>query len=322
MYHIIGADGQQYGPVSAEQVRQWITEGRLGAQSLVQAAGAGDWQPLSGLAEFADALAAHASPVPPPTVAAGPTLPPVAADSAAGDYALDIGGCVSRGWTLFRDNLGLLLGGAAIYLAIEIVIAGFGMIPFIGPLFSIANLFVVGPLLGGLFYLFLRVLRGQPATVGDVFAGFRLRYWQLFLGQLVPGLLAGLCLVPALVAGLIAVVPALLRNQPPGPGAILVVVLVALICLVPMVFLQVNWAFTLPLVIDRQLDFWSAMQTSWRQVSKHWWPVFGLCLLVWLISVAGLLVCCVGVLFTAPIAVAALLYGYETLFGSGRPPGA
>ena len=39
MYRVIGADGQQYGPVSAEQIRQWMVEGRVNAQTLVQAAG-------------------------------------------------------------------------------------------------------------------------------------------------------------------------------------------------------------------------------------------------------------------------------------------
>ena len=81
-----------------------------------------------------------------------------------------------------------------------------------------------------------------------------------------------------------------------------------------MIYLRINWAFTLPLIIDQQMDFWPAMQASWKRVGQHWWSVFGLALLVWLISVAGLLVCCVGVLFTAPIGVSAMMYGYETLF--------
>ncbi len=36
MYKIIGADGKEYGPVTSEQVRQWITEGRANAQTKVQ----------------------------------------------------------------------------------------------------------------------------------------------------------------------------------------------------------------------------------------------------------------------------------------------
>ena len=43
-YKIIGGDGQQYGPVTAEELRQWIAEGRLNGQSLVQSEGASDWK--------------------------------------------------------------------------------------------------------------------------------------------------------------------------------------------------------------------------------------------------------------------------------------
>ena len=38
MYKIIGANQTEYGPVSAEQIRQWIAEGRVNAQTSAQAA--------------------------------------------------------------------------------------------------------------------------------------------------------------------------------------------------------------------------------------------------------------------------------------------
>jgi polyferredoxin len=53
MYKIIGADQNQYGPVSAEEMRQWIAEGRVNAQTLIQAEGQADWRPLSSFPEFA-----------------------------------------------------------------------------------------------------------------------------------------------------------------------------------------------------------------------------------------------------------------------------
>ncbi len=53
MYKIIGADQKQYGPVSAEEMRQWIAEGRVNAQTLIQAEGEADWRPLSSFPEFA-----------------------------------------------------------------------------------------------------------------------------------------------------------------------------------------------------------------------------------------------------------------------------
>ena len=60
MYKIIGADGQAYGPVNAEQIKRWIAEGRARSETLVQAEGTPDWKPLSAFTE----LAATAQPPP------------------------------------------------------------------------------------------------------------------------------------------------------------------------------------------------------------------------------------------------------------------
>lgn len=66
MYKIIGADQKEYGPVSAEELRQWIAEGRANAQSRVQAAGSPDWRTLSTFPEFAADLGRIPATPPPP----------------------------------------------------------------------------------------------------------------------------------------------------------------------------------------------------------------------------------------------------------------
>jgi hypothetical protein len=64
MYQIIGADGRQYGPVSGEQLRQWIAEGRANAQTQTFAEGATEWKPLGAVPEFAS----HFAPQTPPSI--------------------------------------------------------------------------------------------------------------------------------------------------------------------------------------------------------------------------------------------------------------
>ena len=55
MYKIIGADQKEYGPVSAEQLRQWMAEGRVNVQTRVLPEGATEWKALGDLPEFAGA---------------------------------------------------------------------------------------------------------------------------------------------------------------------------------------------------------------------------------------------------------------------------
>ena len=56
MYKIIGIDGQQYGPIGADQIRQWIAEKRVNAHTLAQGEGPADWRPLISFPEFAPIL--------------------------------------------------------------------------------------------------------------------------------------------------------------------------------------------------------------------------------------------------------------------------
>jgi uncharacterized membrane protein len=327
-YIIIGGDQKEYGPIPADDVRQWIAEGRLNEQSLMKGEGDAEFRPLEKFPEFVDAFAPKS-----PT----PDMPPPLAGSTGSatiseqDYDLDIFDCISRGWELLKNNMGVLFVGTLVYLLIEGVIGGLSSIPLIGALFSIANFIISGPLIGGLFYLFIRAIRNEPAEIGDIFSGFRRGFGQLFLGTLVQSLLIGICLLPFIIVFLVKFLPLAghLQHLQPGtlPDRETVVALeavlftclpVLLVCAIPAIYLSVSWKFTLPLIVDKGLNFWTAMNTSRKQVGKHWWHIFGLAILISLLNVAGMLLCCVGVLFTMPLGFAALMFAYETIF-SERP---
>lgn len=62
MYKIIGADGRQYGPISADQLQQWIAQGRANAQTMAQVEGSTEWKPLASFPEFATQVSAAAVP--------------------------------------------------------------------------------------------------------------------------------------------------------------------------------------------------------------------------------------------------------------------
>jgi prepilin-type processing-associated H-X9-DG protein len=64
MHQIIGADGKQYGPISDEQLRQWIAEGRVNAHTQIKLAGATQWQRLDSLPIFSSTVTALGTPPP------------------------------------------------------------------------------------------------------------------------------------------------------------------------------------------------------------------------------------------------------------------
>ena len=79
MYKIIGTDGKEYGPITAEQLRQWIAQGRANSQTQVLPEGATTWTTVSQLAEFA-----AAAPGPVPITPIQPMLQPATADQVSG----------------------------------------------------------------------------------------------------------------------------------------------------------------------------------------------------------------------------------------------
>jgi hypothetical protein len=82
MYYIQGADQKEYGPVSSDQLRQWISENRLNRFSPARAEGESLWKTLGDFPEFADVLGASAS----PTAATPPSAPPAVSAAHASPY--------------------------------------------------------------------------------------------------------------------------------------------------------------------------------------------------------------------------------------------
>jgi uncharacterized membrane protein len=232
-----------------------------------------------------------------------------------------------------KNNLGVFFVGSFIFFLIQAGLSGAAQIPILGILVSIASFVIKGPLMGGLLYLFLRGVRQEDASIEDLFSGFKRAFGQLFLAMFIQSLVFITCLLPFIVVLVMKIVSSglhydqtALQNDPEAAkqffGNVFSLLLatspVLLICALPVMYLSTCWQFTLPLIMDKGMNFWTAMMTSLKMVNKHWFQVFGLVLLIGLLNLAGIILCCLPVLFTAPIGFAALMYGYETIFGQQK----
>jgi TM2 domain-containing membrane protein YozV len=117
MYKIIGADGQQYGPVSSDQLRRWMAENRLRAETLVQAEGTVDWKPLSSFAEFAGT---HFTP---PTMTPSPGSCPPPNPRASSKISAGICGVILGGFGVHKFILGYT-GTGIIMLLLSVLSCG------------------------------------------------------------------------------------------------------------------------------------------------------------------------------------------------------
>ena len=155
MFKIIGADQKEYGPITAEQLRQWIAEGRANAQTRAQSEAGVDWNPLDSFPEFADALAAKAALSSPPPLTSAANADALASEILARGYTIDFAHCIGRSWELMLRHFWLMIGTSFLVSVVA------GAVPLIG-----------GIMIGGLFFFFfLKLIRTGRAEVGDGFAG-------------------------------------------------------------------------------------------------------------------------------------------------------
>lgn len=275
MFTIIGGDGNEYGPVTVDQVREWLASGRANRDTQAKRAGEDQWKRLGDFPEFATATSGGT----PPSGTAHVDPKAIADDLISRAAPLDIGGCLDRSWQLLKAHVWPLVGATFFVVAAEIVAFAIP-VPLVGPL--------VGWLLGGVFFggllnYYLKTARGQPVDFGDAFAGFTVALVPLMLASLLVNLFTFL-------------------------GFFLII---------PGIYLLVAYFFTYLLIIDQKLDFWPAMEVSRRVITSQWWRAFALLLLGLIIMQLGLVAFIVGVFFTLPIAIGALVYAYEDLC---RPP--
>jgi uncharacterized membrane protein len=156
---------------------------------------------------------------------------------------LRISECLVAGFSFFRSNPGFVIGAVTLAWLLNVVMM---FLPFIG---GILHWLLAGVLMGGLYLACLRRSRAEAVSAGSVFDGFRYCFVQLMLAGALTKLLTQLGF---------------------------------LFCLLPGLYLLIAWWFALPLVADKRLEFWSAMELSRKMVTRIWFQSFLLMLVTFL----------------------------------------
>ena len=161
MFKILGADGKEYGPVTVDQIKQWIKDGRANHETMAEKMGEIGWKPLAQYAEFSGQFATQPPIVPPGAAGAAPAAAASgpAADARARALSLVNGPAIAL---LVTAVLGMLANGIGI--VVHIMGRGFmppmyGMNPDVLRMIQVFNgpmglLVRIVPLALGIFVLF------------------------------------------------------------------------------------------------------------------------------------------------------------------------
>lgn len=210
------------------------------------------------------------------------------ADLVDRDYEVKIGEYFSRGWEIFKAKAPLFILFTFVLVLIQVVIS---VLPFPlgarsedGPGGGILNLAfnIVAPALSaGYYFVAFQLARGRSAVFNDFFQGFN-KFLPIFLTALVSTILTAI-------------------------GFVLLIL--------PGIYLAIAYLFAQPLVIDKNADFWQAMETSRKLITKKWFSFLGLMLLIFLLNLAGAMLLGVGLFVTLPLSMCIITAAYEDIVG-------
>jgi hypothetical protein len=215
--------------------------------------------------------------------------------------------CFSEGWRLIRDQYPLMMGISLV----GVIIAG-----------SVPFGLLQGPMMCGIYLCLFALERGERLEFATLFKGFDYFLPSLIatLVHMVPMLLV---FIPASLAWFFLFflsvgtgMPGEARSVEPAVVSSLVLgtVLVGLLLFLLFVAFSALLIFAYPLIVDQRLSGWDACRTSARAVLGNVGGVLVLLLLNVVLSVAGLLLCYVGVVLVLPIGFAAMAAAYRRVF--------
>lgn len=318
----VNRDRESLGQFTEQEVSNALNSGKLLPDDLAWREGMESWQPLSSFENL-----------PPPGAAPVETGVPERFKNLdpnrmkPGKIRFDE--CLTRGWECFAKNWGVCVVSTLVFFVLSLLVqlpmqfAQALLERYTGPKISGEPLLVVGLgvaffffwvvgsavsaiLSAGFMYFYITALRTK-ANIDGMFAGFRASNWIQIL-------LAGVVWVAAIfVLALVVLAPGIYLTVVTKSEVPVIVSVVIL--MIPIVYLSVGIGFVFPLIVDRGIGFWEAITTALKTVHGNWFSALGLLILVCLVAVSGVILCCIGMLATVPLAYLIWGQGYRQLFG-------
>ncbi len=211
----------------------------------------------------------------------------------AGNYDFTIGAVIQEAWARTNGLKGPFWGGAillfaglvAVSFVLGLVLGGDHMsaggsmlVPMLSQLLVMIVLY---PCMAGIFMMGVRRSVDQPISFQMLFGYFPY-------------------LVPLVIAGILMTILMML-------GFVLLII--------PGIYLAVAYGFTIPLIVEKNLGAWEAMETSRKAVTRHWFKIFFLYLVMTLIFAISIIPLGIGIIWTYPMFVAMIGVIYREMFG-------
>lgn len=214
-------------------------------------------------------------------------------DKLVPDYKISIKGMLGEAWRLTSGAKGTILGGWAVVMLISVVInicavvllAILGLPKTTQMALSMAIQLTVTiglyPFIAGVIMIGVKRASGLPISYKMIF------YYFSYM-------------VPVVIASFLVLVMSSIGFM---------------LLLAPGIYLSLAYVLVVPLIVDRNMGAWQAMEASRRAISRHWFKVFGLYFVMGLIVTVSAIPFGLGMIWTMPMFV--ILQGilFREIFG-------
>jgi len=219
------------------------------------------------------------------------------------EKTFSIGDAVGFGWETTKNNLGFLILAVLILWIVSAIPGGLqspfymsrGAAAVAGIIFSLLSI-VVGVFVNmAQIRIGLRFCSGETADFEDLYNEYP-KFVDMLIGMILYGLI--------ILAGFILLI-------------------------IPGIYWAIRYHYVGYLIIDQNMKPVAALKRSGELTRGVWWHLLGFWIVMWALTMLGIILCCVGLLFTTPIVIIATAYVYRTLLartpatnvqGSQLPP--
>ncbi|MFN2500464.1 MAG: hypothetical protein ABR530_00435 [Pyrinomonadaceae bacterium] len=223
--------------------------------------------------------------------------------------AIDPSSCVGDAWELVKRNIGMYIGVALVSLLM------ISCIP-------IANMFLIGPVMGGFAYIVLRDMRNEPVDFGMMFKGF-----EKFVPLMLVGLIQSIPGIIFQILQLTVDIGRLMTNQRNddlqffqisqtdiASGAWIMIAIFALVFALIAMIWNVALMFAIPLTVENDIGVGEAIKLSFGAAFHNVGGLIVLVLFSILITLVGIFALCFGLLVAIPVVWAANTFAYRQVF--------
>lgn len=204
---------------------------------------------------------------------------------------INIGKWLSQGWQLFVSDLSKFIVLTGIYLAIILVLSSSIIGPFL----------VYGPLSIGFYWIVFEKIRGKDIKLGDITYGF-----NFFVPAFIIGILQ--------IIGLLVIIPCFIISA-------LFLQTMGLLLIIPSFIISAIYLFTYPLILEKKLDFWEAMEKSRKVVLPNLFELTIFIIVLAFIAFCGFMCLGIGLLIAVPLIFTSTAYAYCDLVGIEQSSG-